>query len=234
MLVLVTRPQAEGEQICQGLAKIGHEGLLAPVMEIECLAPIWPQGAFDALLLTSAQALHCLDPASLPQDLRSLPIYGVGARLAPLLTQKGLGGVVELAPRAADIVERLKARGLTGQRLLYLAGRYRKSDFERDLSQAGAQITAVELYAARDAGTLSAAALEALEHGRLGAVLHFSRRSAELFLAHAGAAGLGQQASRLLHCAISFDAAEPLQGCVDQIRIARHPDAGSLLALLQE
>lgn len=232
MLVLVTRPQSGGDHICHALAEIGHEGLLSPVMEIVCLAPLWPQGAFDALLVTSAQALSCLDPTKLPQALHALPIYGVGARLQPLLAGKGLRGPVEISSRVAELAMRLKAHGLSGKRLLYLAGRDRKPDLEQDLAKEGARVTVIELYEARDLGGLSASALEALKQGRIGAVLHFSRRSAELFMAHARTADLGAEVKRLLHCAISSDAAKPLQGHVDQIRIAQHPDAASLLALL--
>ena len=234
MRVLVTRPHADGEHTCRSLAQLGHEGLLAPLMEIDCLVPLWPQGHFDALVVTSAEALRCLDEDSLPQTLRHLPLYGVGARLTSIVQDKGLGEIVELAPRVSELVTRLTARGVAGQHLLYLAGRYRKPDFERDLEKAGAFVTAVELYAARDVGGLSPAAVQALEQRLIGAVLHFSRRSAELFVTHVRAAGLEAQLAHLWHCAISSDAAEPLQSLSRMIKIAERPDGMSLLALLQD
>ncbi|NDA45852.1 MAG: uroporphyrinogen-III synthase [Alphaproteobacteria bacterium] len=233
LIVLVTRPHAEGQHTCQALALMGHEGLLAPLMEIECLVPVWPQGHFDALVVTSAEALRCLDAHSLPQALRHLPLYGVGARLGSLVQDKGLGEIVELAPRVSELITRLTARGVAGQRLLYLAGRYRKPDFERDLARAGAFVSAVELYAARDVGGLSVAASQALEQGQIGAVLHFSRRSAELFVTHVRAAGLEAHVAPIWHCAISPDAAEPLHAVTSLIKIAERPDAASLLALMQ-
>jgi uroporphyrinogen-III synthase len=63
-------------------------------------------------------------------------------------------------------------------------------------------------------------------------VLHYSRRSAELFIALAQRAELWSQATKLAHFAFSPDVAEPLAAAGARTKVATHPDEDHLLALL--
>ena len=71
------------------------------------------------------------------------------------------------------------------------------------------QLDVLETYAAAGGGGLSDAALAALDEGAVGAVLHYSQRSAAIFLELLEAAGFDPAALR--HIAISEDAAVPLR-----------------------
>jgi uroporphyrinogen-III synthase len=73
----------------------------------------------------------------------------------------------------------------------------------------------------------------AVERREIDAVLHFSRRSAENYLAGAKAAGLMAQALAARQLCLSRQVAEPIAaaGAAD-VAIAGRPDEASLLALL--
>jgi uroporphyrinogen-III synthase len=77
--------------------------------------------------------------------------------------------------------------------------------------------------------TVLAAALEA---GDVDAVLHFSRRSAELFIQGAKASGVAGPAEDVRHLCLSAQVAEPLAGA-SRIAIAPRPEEAALIALLR-
>ena len=117
--------------------------------------------------------------------------------------------------------------------LLYLAGSDRARDLAGDLSAAGLRVETAEVYRAIAATALPGAVVEALRSGALDGVLHYSRRSAAIFVDCAEASGVTDRIRALSHYCLSARAAEPLKtvGAAD-IRIAAHPDEASLLAFL--
>lgn len=119
-------------------------------------------------------------------------------------------------------------------RFLYLAGRDRKDKLERCLYESGHRITTVETYEARAARSLSDEALAALSRGEITAVLHYSARSAAIFLELASDLPPSGGAS-VTHLALSEDIARVLRDadCVD-VRVARAPDEEQLLRALRE
>jgi uroporphyrinogen-III synthase len=73
----------------------------------------------------------------------------------------------------------------------------------------------------------------AVERGQIDAVLHFSRRSADNFVAAAKAAGLMTQALAPRQLCLSQPVAEPLRAAgAHDIAIASRPDEAALLKLL--
>jgi uroporphyrinogen-III synthase len=81
------------------------------------------------------------------------------------------------------------------------------------------------------AAPFSPALIAALKVGEVDAVLHFSRRSAENYVAGANAAGMAQAALAVRHFCLSAQVAEPLAGA-DRIAIAARPEEAALIALL--
>ncbi|MGD9658740.1 MAG: uroporphyrinogen-III synthase, partial [Methylocystis sp.] len=112
-------------------------------------------------------------------------------------------------------------------------GRDRQQTLEAGLKAAGHRVAAVEVYEARAANALSQEAVDAFAAGEIDAVLHYSRRSAEIFLALAAASGILEKARATLHFALSQDVAQPL---VDEdilnVGVAERPDEEHLLGLL--
>jgi uroporphyrinogen-III synthase len=74
--------------------------------------------------------------------------------------------------------------------------------------------------------------IEALEAGEVDAVMHFSRRSAENYVAGAKNAGIARSALAVRHLCLSAQVAEPLAGA-SRIAISAHPEEAALIELLR-
>ena len=231
MRVLITRPEHEGRRTAAQLAALGHEPVLAPLTQIIAIPANPPADPFDGVIVTSAQAIRPPCLPKLDRQVLKLPLYVVGRRTAEEAQKAGFERLEAVAANAAELSDRI-GHIQPGARLLYLAGRDRKPDLERALAGAGIQVAVVETYEARALDSLPHNAHDALWDGRIEAVLHFSRRSAELFVDLARKAGVAAAASRARHCAISVDAAAPLAGFANRIAIAKTPDARALFETL--
>ena len=60
MRVLVTRPREQGERTAERLLALGHEPFCAPLLTIRPTLQPAPSGGFDALIVTSANAIATL------------------------------------------------------------------------------------------------------------------------------------------------------------------------------
>src|SRR5205085_2018520 len=109
--------------------------------------------------------------------------------------------------------------------------RNRKPDIEAAAQESGIDLNVIETYVARDAAALDQEAERALRSGSLDAVLHYSRRSTELFIVLTQRAELWRLAEKLQHFALSADVGEPLLAAGALASIAAHPDEDHLLAL---
>lgn len=231
MLVLLTRALDEGLRTAAKLEAKGHQTLLSPVLEMVPTGAEWPSGVVDAVLATSAQALELLSAVPdwpLPEARRLFPLFLVGARTLEAARERGFEGPAVLEPDAKELAARVKAVLSPPSRLLYLAGRDRKPNLEAELAAAGHEVETVEVYTAQAADFLSDEALTAIETGEIGAVLHYSRRSAAIFLDLAQAAKV--DATPLSHVAISQDAAMPLweRNC-KEVHVAEKPNEQAML-----
>lgn len=230
--VLVMRARADAERTAVKVRQLGFTPVISPVLEILATGAPIPKGPFDAALATSAKAFeHAGGDLS---SLRSVKLFVVGARTGQAAMRAGLH-VRATAPDAATLTAALHAAHTKPTRFLYLAGRDRKNDLERALRETGHNVSAVEVYAAEAAQALSDEAIAALTRGDIGAILHYSPRSAAIFLELATKAGLTENVRGLTHLALSDDVARPLreEGCA-RIIVAKEPDEEHLLARLQE
>lgn len=258
MRLLLTRPVDQSEASAARLRDLGHEVILTPVLEITPLPARWPEANFDGLLATSARAFAGLPgsagfparslrrtnadsketgtyPASgpgSPRDWAALPLFAAGEQTARAARHwRGKSAPVAVAPDAAALAKMLASH--PPARLLYLAGQDRKPHLEQALAQAGHQVQVLETYAARPAPALGEAALAALRSGAVDGVLHYSPRSAAIFLRLADQAGAAAQAKALHHFCLSADVAAPLRLCgAGRVLVAARPDEDGLLGLL--
>jgi uroporphyrinogen-III synthase len=223
--VLVLRAREDAERTASRLRAMGFTPLLSPVLEIVGTGAAIPRGPFDAVLATSAKGLeYCTAPG----ELRTLPLHAVGARTAQIARE--LGWRPELfAGDARGLLPLIRARHETPTRFLYLAGRDRQDELETGLRAAGYEVTVAETYEARAATALSDETANALAKGEIAAALHYSRRSAGIFVKLARDAGLTEVLGEIDHLALSKDAASPLA----RARIAERPDEEHLLRLLE-
>lgn len=266
---LVTRARDDAERTAEKLRRLGVTPLISPVIEIVATGAAIPPESFDAALATSARAIvHAGEDL---EKVASLPLYVVGARTAQAARRRGLH-VTATASDAAGLIEILRdplpashpfrgrgsetreneaavrdKEGVSPRRFLYFAGRDRKDKLERSLRESGHSVSTVEVYEARAAHALSDEAIAAMSRGEIAAVLHFSARSAAIFieLARAGPSSMrGASAADaappskigdVRHLALSEDIARVLRdaGC-ENVRAAQAPDEESLLALIAE
>jgi uroporphyrinogen-III synthase len=233
MFVLLTRPLDEAERTAEKLREMGHTPVLSPVIEIVPTGAIWPHGVIDAVIATSARAFQCADPAPdwpLPEARRLYPLFVVGAKTAEAAHARGFEGPqrVTLDAKALCSVLREKLEPLA--RVLFLAGRDRKSEIEACSAEMDLMLEVVETYAAEPAPRLSPRAVQLAAEGAIGAMLHFSRRSAEIFLKLAAEADFDP--TPLIHVAISEDVAEPLSA-LPKVVVAEEPNEEAILALFR-
>lgn len=224
MRVLVTRPLPQATRVAKRLAALGHEAVIAPALEIFLTGAPVPDGTFDLILATSAQAFGGWTAR---HAIQSAPAACVGEKTAQAARAAGLA-VEFVAPRAEALAECLIARKKPGA-ALYLAGRERKPVLERRLGGAGWRLEIVETYDARPVASWPEGVVAALRGGRIDAVLHYSPRSAGAALAL-----IGDGAARLSHFCLSSEVANICRQAAPGARIltASQPDEEALLNLL--
>ncbi|MFO1150238.1 MAG: uroporphyrinogen-III synthase [Alsobacter sp.] len=232
MRVLVTRAERDAARTAAALRGLGHEPVLSPVLAIRATGAPLPDGAFEAVLATSASAFPPV-VAPWPEPLRGLPLFAVGEATAAAARQSGHRDVRQGPGRAEDLAGALPPWP-AGTRLLYLAGRDRGPQLEEAAAARGFSVAAVDVYAAEAAATLSPEALSAITGPGPLAVLHYSARSAAIFLRLALAAGLREGLLRARHLCLSSAVAEPLAAAGCAVSVATKPQEEALMRLLAQ
>lgn len=233
MRVLVFRPQPDAERSARALSDRGQKPIVAPLFVVAPGAEPPPEGPFDAVVLTSANAVPALEKA--PQAWRDdLPAFCVGVRTANAARELGFATRTAKGNRAdllALIVEHLPP----AQKLLLVAGHDRHEDLPEQLRAAGHEVTIWTAYEAQAVEALPEPAVEALRGGSADAALHYSPRGTQVFLALAGKAGLTAQALALPHVVLSAEVAAALISAgADTVLVAEHPEEAALFAALDQ
>jgi uroporphyrinogen-III synthase len=228
MRVLVTRSPDDAERTARKLAARGYEAILSPVTRIVPTAEAPPAGPYDALVVTSA---HAADAASsLPGGPR--PVFAVGERTADALRAVGFSHVMT-AQGDAQSLSGLIRRSLDHTRvLLHVTGRHHKDEPAASLRAAGFAVLTWEAYEAQAAECLPSRGFQALRAGQIQAALHYSRRSADLFIRLAEGAGLSPALREFPHLCLSADVAAPLEAAGVSTLVAADLSEDALLALL--
>jgi uroporphyrinogen-III synthase len=236
MKVLLLRQRDAAASTARSLARLGHEAVLAPLIEIAAidegrLPHDRSKKPYGAVIAASANAFTSLHPRS-RAALEGLPAMVVGARTASVAEGAGLSPLRPVFRTARELASALHGIAPPG-RLLYLAGRDRRPEIEIALRRGTRAFVLVEVYAADLAPALPSAAETALRRGEIDAVLHYSARSAKAYVALAQAAALLPQALRPVQLCLSGAVAEPLiDAGARRVKLAASPDEAHLLALL--
>ncbi len=231
MHLLLTRAREDAERTRARLVEAGHQVSVSPVIAIGATGATGPPGVVDALVATSGHALATLVASwPSPEARRLLPLLLVGQRTAAIAREHGFLGPSVVAATTTDLAVAIPDLPRAMQRLVYIAGRDRKPDLERALAILSRTLEVVETYCAREVESLEPPVVEAIRAGRIEGALHFSRRSASLFVEFARRDDC--EMGRLAHFCLSEDVAVPLReaGCA-RIVVAGAPDEPALLAL---
>ena len=227
MRILVTRSAHDAMRTADKLAARGHEACLAPVTRIVPTGDPAPDGPYDALIVTSAhaeEALAVLDGTK--------PVFAVGEHTAQPVRAAGFTDVTVAEGDAVSLVRLIRGTLAPGLTLLHVTARHHKEEPAASLRAAGFTILQWEAYEAEAVGMLPDDAVEALRSGQIGAALHYSRRSADIFLQLAGEAGLTSSVGNFPHLCLSADVAAAFAGLGMTPLPARRPDEEALLDLL--
>ncbi|GAB5506072.1 MAG: uroporphyrinogen-III synthase [Rhizobiaceae bacterium] len=227
MRVLVTRPEPGAAKTAARLRMIGHEAVVAPLSRVVAVeGATMPAGAFDAVAVTSANALISAS-SPLLDAITPLPCFAVGDRTAEAAKDAGFADVGSAGGDVHDLVAMITGRLSGGAEVLYLCGTRRRPVLEDALKDAGFGVTPVETYG------IEAVRYEATERNRLiagaplDAALVFSRFGAELLSDFLG----GQGAPRVI--CMSRHVADGLSHSLRMsAEIASTPTEDALLALL--
>jgi uroporphyrinogen-III synthase len=230
MRVVVTRPEPQSEQTAAALRARGHDVLLGPLMKVEPIVADL-SGPWGGVVITSANALAAIAGDSVRDALLALPLFAVGRRSAAVARAAGFTDVTSAGGDVRDLVQLLRERKDAAP-LLYLAGQDRAADLVGELAVHG---IAAEMRVVYRAVTtpFPPALVAAREAGDVEAVLHFSRRSAENYLAGARAAGIAEAALAVRHYCLSAQVAAPLQAAgAGRVAVAPQPQEAALIELL--
>ena len=232
MRLLVTRPEPDGERTGAALRARGHHVLLAPLLRVEAVACDLGDAAYGAVVMTSANAVRAVAAHPSRATLAALRAFTVGRRTAQAARAAGFADVRSADGDKADLAALIRAEHEAARGpLLYLAGEDRAG--ELDLSASGIAVITMVIYRAVATEHLPDAVSAALAAAAIDGVLHFSRRSAEAYLACGRRAGLLAEALVPLQLCLSAAVAEPLAAAgAASIRIAARPDEAAMLELV--
>lgn len=228
MRILVTRPLEDGAEIAARLARMGHEALLAPLLQPHFESGPEPDfSGVQAVLATSANGVRALVRRTARRDL---PVFAVGPQTAREASQAGFadvrsadGDAVALAAATADWTT--PDRGV----LLHVCGAEAPGTLQDGLTARGFSVRRAALYRVQAAETFPPAVARALAEDAVDAALFFSPRSARIFAALAQ----GQPTRRLIAACISPVTAAALDGLsFAEVRVAAKPNQDALLATI--
>jgi uroporphyrinogen-III synthase len=232
MRVVIIRPQPAAERTAAALAARGHGVWVVPLMQVE---PVEADlsGDWGGVIVTSANAPAAIAGNPEREALLALPLLAVGQRSAEAARAAGFTEVTSAGGDVRDLLRALTTRRLDKVApLLYLAGEDRTTDLAAELAAHG---IAAEMRVVYRAAPLPfpPELTAALEAGDVEAVLHFSRRSAENYVAGARAAGIAKEALAVRHYCLSAQVAEPLEAAgAKRVTIAPRPQEAALIELL--
>lgn len=239
MAVLVTRPYPDNEATAAKLRARGLKVLLAPMLRFEPIAfHDDPDARYDAVVVTSSNALRALAPQFAETRLLHLPLFAVGEQTAATAHAMGFGEVVSADGDALALQDRLmesvRAKQLKKtSRLLYLAGAELSRDLAGELDRRGFRVETRTTYRMVALPTLPREACEAFATGGLIAVLHYSRRSAATFLEAVRTEGIEISALAVAQCCMSGNIGAVLREAgAMQVMVAATPDENALFEVL--
>lgn len=213
MRVWVARAQPGADATAERLRAMGHEPVVAPVLQVRPVPGVsLDLAGVDALAFTSANAVQAY--AAL-EPLRDLPVFAVGGATAAAARAVGFR-LVRSADGDLGALTALLARARPGA-VLHPAA----TETAGDLVPEGVPVRTVAIYE-------TAAVLPTIDLAAVNAVLVHSPKAGRQVAAVAGGAG------HLSAFALSPNCAAPLAGAgLRSVAVAAEPNETALLTLLQ-
>ena len=236
MTILVTRPQPDNEATGASLRARGFDVLLAPMLRFEPMALLEDEDAdYAAIIVTSANALRAIEPQLSGHRWLKLPLLAVGDRTAAAARRAGFSKIISADGDSEDLCELILAKARGKKRefgrgpLLYLAGADLSRDLAGELGLHGLTVVTRTTYRMVASSDLPPEVSEAIAANQVQAVLHYSARSARVFVDAVRAAGVEISALAVPQCCISANVATVLREAgASRVALASSPDENSL------
>lgn len=237
MRLIVTRPEEDALPTARALEALGHAPILAPLLEIVGLPDAQiPVGDFQAVLVTSANGVRAFAARAGIERLRDTLAVVVGPASAGAARESGFRKVATAEGDLASVIRWVRGHlSPEAGPLLYPSGAVTAGDVVGELGALGYEVHRAVLYEARPASALPEAAASALHDGTADGVTLYSPRTASIWARLATAAGLAEQAARLMHYCLSANVASAVRsGLGDHcpVSVAETPDEPALLRLM--
>lgn len=239
MHLIVTRPQSDGDKLKSRLQANGHTASVVPLLtiQIDDSAAI-PDNPWQAIAVTSANALTALASTGISKKLKAAPVFAVGPASARL------AGELDFSDVRQATGDMIALQGLMKQELkteagpiLYLTGKVRSGDLAADLRSHGFSVERVELYEAVAATQFPAHANETIRSGKADAVVLYSARTADIWLHLVKQSDLQVEAAKLTHFCLSQVVVEKIRSGLGRnvsIVIPGNPDDDSMLEAVED
>lgn len=236
MAILVTRPAPDNAKTAAALRARGHEVLLSPMLRFEPVT-FEDDGEidFDAVILSSANAVRAIEDHPVRARLMLLPVFAVGEHTAKIARDAGFTNITIADGDAISLRERIVESAAAGKlkrkaAFCYLAGADLTRDLGGELGARGFTVVTRTAYRMVPIAGLSDVVSDAFRAGTIDAVMHYSRRSARAYLNAARADGVEISALALPQCCISEAVAGVLRDAgAMQVAAANAPDEKALL-----
>ncbi len=232
MRVLVTRPEPDAQATQERLAALDIVAEIAPLMTRQNLhAHLPPPQGFAALAVTSTNALRALAETASLAPLLDKPTFAVGDRTAHEARQLGFRRVSAAEGTLESLATAIALARLDGP-VFYPAGKHLSGDLAHTLAPHGLMVVTVPVYEMVAETTLPAETATGLASGQFGAVLFYSRRTAEIFCGLVADILPPDTRRNLPVICLSENVAAPLiDHHFSRVLLADHPSDEAVLAL---
>lgn len=229
--MLVTRPEPDAQSTLARLHALGIAAEAAPLMTRQTLdTSLPPADGFTAMVVTSANAIRSLVERGAAADYLHLPVFAVGDRTAREAEEAGFVRVSSAAGALQDLVNAMAISRMRGP-VFYPSARHQSADLAKALAPLGIMVATARIYEMVAIDALPQVTLASLADGRIGAVLAYSRRTAEIFAALANGLDTAQRRRIAMLC-LSEAVAEPLlEAHFNRISLADRSDEDAMMTL---
>jgi uroporphyrinogen-III synthase len=230
--MLVTRPEPDASETAARLGALGIEGMACPLLVHQTLPGGLPEpNGFAAIAVTSTNALRALSERGVLDRYLKLPLYAVGSRTAAAARALGFTQVTNTDGGFTALAELLAHTPLLGP-IFYPSARELAGDLAKSLAPFGRMVITAEVYAMNPVEALPLTATGGFASGSIGAVLLYSRRSAETFvkLADPHIDRLERRALGML-CLSEAVAAPLFDAHFVRVSLADHPSEQAMMGL---
>ncbi|HJO68913.1 MAG TPA: uroporphyrinogen-III synthase [Rhodospirillales bacterium] len=234
MRVLVTRPEDDTTALARLLGEHGIDAMIEPLLVIEHAPPAaFGLEGVQAVLMTSANGARAFAAST---ERRDLAVFAVGDATARAAAEAGFTTIENAAGDVGALAELVKERldpGAGG--LVHAAASEVAGALGDALRASGFAYRREILYRARQTTAFSQAAHRALRDHALDGALFFSPRTAQTFVSLVLDGRLCECCEVMVAFCLSAAVAGELAALPWRaVRIARRPNQGSLVSLVED